>query len=197
MRQGQAHPRFAPLWAVLVHPAQKEGGKFFLGGARKAERANVIIGGMDDFTQQLRHSQGRLAVLAQELEEGLARDKIRLNLLQALGRYGVGLAGDGSRQPHYLPALGESENYLLPFGRGGGKLRPAARDHEQATRSLALNKENSTLWIGGRNADRRQRFQGVLRKIAEQPFLGVMVGERTSRELGVPRPGHKAKLYAK
>jgi len=76
---------------------------------------------MVGFTELLRHAQCCLAVLAQEKQEILARDEIRLSRFDYIGRQLVRFPRDRRGQAQNFSGFRDPKNEASPVGRRGGQ----------------------------------------------------------------------------
>src|SRR5215469_12573804 len=89
---------------------------------------------MIGFTKLLRHSQGCLAMLAQESQKILSRNKIRLSWFDDFGRELVGFPGNRGGQTQYLSRVRDSDNQAFPVCGRCGKLDATTAQNEDSAR---------------------------------------------------------------
>src|SRR3989442_14792105 len=88
-------------------------------GMRQTNRSHFGDRGMIGFTELLRHAHCRLAVLAQEAQEILPRDEIRLCRFDYIGWQLIWFLWDRGRQTQALSPFRDPQNESPPIGRRG------------------------------------------------------------------------------
>src|SRR5579872_2838073 len=146
----------------------------------QADGSNTIVSGVQILAQQVDNLQARLAVFTQEAQKVFTLDGGDLRVIEQLRSHLVRCAREGGTQSQDLPGPRDTKNHSSSGLGTNGKFCAAFTQNENTARSTALPKQGRATRKDRQSLQRIEVLQGLVRKVAEQPFRPLHALQATS-----------------